>query len=473
MSWRLFQCQSTSLSTRGAFFLYNWYVPLWIVCSLSLLLSSTTAWAQSGDHWEDKRRKQGDDYVNRERKRSEDSIDKGRNRSNDKPPPWKADKSNRPVPLDCAPGTGPNASGTECVLNWNCAKNEGLTPGGQCKCLDGYSRDPKTQQCTVFSMEAFRATRVRRRSPAEAARIERDYQARERWKKLSARRPADMDVLCREGQASCLQLGKKYEQKRQFDRALAHYEQGCMGGAPQMDACRRALEVHGAGHQSLVLRANYDDAKSACSSGTDSACAAAVLRIGWRRRVETKPERAFSGLFMSAHGVSVTDGDLIDAPYLGNFRMDAQRTEAEGLIGLAIAMNLEIGFGSRGGFGYQTNWHAGLTARSASAWLGATVGAGLSGLTGDRIPFAVQGGPQVIAGFAGDSFAVIASAGPNWVSGDRRQDGSDTAPFGDELQASVNIGLPQFGLGIGANYAELMGTRLFGLSLSMVQLDQP
>jgi hypothetical protein len=149
----------------------------------------------------------------------------------------------------------------------------------------------------------------------------------------------------------------------------------------------------------------------------------------------------------------------------GAFELDARWTEAEArddvltaglrlrafasktVVGYMGGLDLHLGAGTGGGFAYDGNLYL-VGAGLELGWVtvGAVVGGGMSGVTG-REPFALQAPVELLAalvphrrvrlhGWARASFVALA---------DGRQNGSERAPFGDELEAGVALRLGRGG----------------------------
>ena len=132
--------------------------------------------------------------------------------------------------------------------------------------------------------------------------------------------------------------------------------------------------------------------------------------------------------------------------------------------------------GSSGGLVYETNAYllgAGLRF-GESSYLAACGGAGLSGASG-ALPFAWQFPAELSAEVQAGPLRVALWSKLLWTTGaDARSEGSSSVSFADELSvgASIRLGRPtrywknrttSHGYFLGAQYKELMGTRLIGV----------
>ena len=146
-------------------------------------------------------------------------------------------------------------------------------------------------------------------------------------------------------------------------------------------------------------------------------------------------------------------------------------------MGPAFGMDLGLGSGLDGGFLYDLRMLVGpgvTMGRHVS--VGALAGAGISGLTGDHIPFGVDLPVEVFLATDVTTYAQVRLWGrSSWIAAcDARQNGADHAPFGDEVWTGVSFVLGEdgrgenrrrFGLAVGLTYGELLGTRFGGLSV--------
>lgn len=147
-------------------------------------------------------------------------------------------------------------------------------------------------------------------------------------------------------------------------------------------------------------------------------------------------------------------------------------------LGIMAGIDARFGGGLQGGFAYDGGLlPVGVALRLGRVGVvGILAGVNLSGVTG-HVPFAVEypiearlelglGRHLHLSGFGRASFITIA---------DRRQNGAEHAPFGDELRAGVSLRLGRGGrrhqeswgngIYVGALYGESLGTRELGLVL--------
>jgi|GEM_PF-2826553 len=146
-------------------------------------------------------------------------------------------------------------------------------------------------------------------------------------------------------------------------------------------------------------------------------------------------------------------------------------------MGPAFGMDLGLGSGLDGGFLYDLRMLMGpgvTMGRHVS--VGALAGAGISGLTGEHIPFGVDVPVEIFVATDLTTYAQVRLWGrTSWIAAcDARQNGADHAPFGDEVWAGVSFVLGEdgrgenrrrFGLALGFTYGEMLGTRFAGLSV--------
>ena len=147
-------------------------------------------------------------------------------------------------------------------------------------------------------------------------------------------------------------------------------------------------------------------------------------------------------------------------------------------IGFALGTDVELGGGFNGGFLYEYRIVAGLgTAIGRHVSIGLVSGAGIGGLTGGHIPFGVDIPVESFVGVeAGAPVRLEAWARTSFVlaSGDR-QDGSETAPFGDEFSTGLGALVDfvgdsdrsRLGLSVRGAYRELMGTHAYDVSVGI------
>ncbi len=147
-------------------------------------------------------------------------------------------------------------------------------------------------------------------------------------------------------------------------------------------------------------------------------------------------------------------------------------------IGFALGTDVELGGGFNGGFLYEYRIVAGLgTAIGKHVSIGLVSGAGIGGLTGGHIPFGVDIPVESFLGVeAGAPLRLEAWARTSFVlASDDRQDGSETAPFGDEFSTGLGALLDfmgdsersRLGLSVRGAYRELMGTHAYDVSVGI------
>jgi hypothetical protein len=147
-------------------------------------------------------------------------------------------------------------------------------------------------------------------------------------------------------------------------------------------------------------------------------------------------------------------------------------------IGFALGTDVELGGGFNGGFLYEYRIVAGLgTAIGRHVSIGLVSGAGIGGLTGGHVPFGVDIPVESFVGVeAGAPLRLEAWARTSFVlASDDRQDGSETAPFGDEFSTGLGVLLDfmgdsersRLGLSVRGAYRELMGTHAYEVSVGI------
>ncbi len=147
-------------------------------------------------------------------------------------------------------------------------------------------------------------------------------------------------------------------------------------------------------------------------------------------------------------------------------------------VGFAAGMDTELGGGFNGGFLYEYRMVAGLgTAIGRHVSLGVVSGAGIGGLTGGHIPFGVDIPVESFVGVeAGEPLRLEAWARTSFVlASEDRQDGSETAPFGDEFSTGLGALLDfagdsersRVGLSVRGGYREVMGTHAYDVSVGI------
>lgn len=145
-------------------------------------------------------------------------------------------------------------------------------------------------------------------------------------------------------------------------------------------------------------------------------------------------------------------------------------------VGLVGGCDFAVGGG--GGFLYNLRFVAGLGAPFGKRFhVLLTSGFSADGITGDRVPFGMSVPLELQAGFDwGASLYTAAWVRPAWVTNsDARQNGSATAPFGDEMSSGLYLvwgdaddGQLEYvstGLGVGFVYTELLDTRAVELRI--------
>lgn len=145
-------------------------------------------------------------------------------------------------------------------------------------------------------------------------------------------------------------------------------------------------------------------------------------------------------------------------------------------VGWATGADLMFGTTGEGGFVYELNLYAaGVGLRSERGAVSLLAGGGMGGITGDRVGFGLQLPIELHAVVpVGDDVRLRSYARAQFVfEDDARQNGSDLAPFGDELRAGVGILFghdratddDQWGYWTGVSYSELMGVKMITLDL--------
>lgn len=175
------------------------------------------------------------------------------------------------------------------------------------------------------------------------------------------------------------------------------------------------------------------------------------------------------------HAEEPVAGDLEDVATAGlRLRTFAGKT----VVGYMAGIDLHLGAALQGGFAYDANLYLlGVGVElGGHVSLGVLAGGGLSGVTA-REPFALQAPIELVValaphrrvrlhGWARASFVALA---------DRRQNGSEAAPFGDELEAGLALRLgrgdrdhmQRWGNGyfLAALYGERQGATWAGLAV--------
>ena len=156
-------------------------------------------------------------------------------------------------------------------------------------------------------------------------------------------------------------------------------------------------------------------------------------------------------------------------------------------IGFAAGTDMALGGGFSGGFLYELRMLGGVgTGISDFLTFGVVTGLGFDGLTGGHIPFGVDFPVEAFLALeGGDLFRLGTWARTSWIlASDDRQDGSENAPFGDELSTGVTLLLGDAhgthnrdrpGLSLQGAYHELMGTHAYeasvGFGVSFLELE--
>jgi hypothetical protein len=145
-------------------------------------------------------------------------------------------------------------------------------------------------------------------------------------------------------------------------------------------------------------------------------------------------------------------------------------------VGFAAGMDLELGGGLSGGFFYEYRMLIGLgSALGKHVSFGLVTGLGLGGLTGGHIPIGFEIPVEAFGAVElGSHLRASGWARSSWIFGsDARQDGADTAPFGDELSTGMSLLLgsgdshrtDRMGVALRGGYRELMGTHGYEVSV--------
>lgn len=158
-------------------------------------------------------------------------------------------------------------------------------------------------------------------------------------------------------------------------------------------------------------------------------------------------------------------------------------------IGFAAGTDIALGGGFSGGFLYELRMLAGLgTGISDFLAFGIVSGLGIDGLTGGYVPFGVDVPVEAFLAVEGGDFVRLGTwARTSWIlASDERQDGSDNAPFGDELSTGVTLlfggshgsyNRDRHGLSLQGAYHELLGTHAYevsvGVGFSFLELEGP
>ncbi len=144
-----------------------------------------------------------------------------------------------------------------------------------------------------------------------------------------------------------------------------------------------------------------------------------------------------------------------------------------GAVGGAVTVNAGVGSSADGGFAYGLDLGIGLGARMGRAQLGATIGAGLSGISAGVVPFALQVPVIAFVGIPLGPIRLVGAVRGDWVfASDERQDGADTVTAFDEVGAEAGVFLDRekqsFGLVGWAR--EQLGTTIIGASFVYGQI---
>lgn len=145
-------------------------------------------------------------------------------------------------------------------------------------------------------------------------------------------------------------------------------------------------------------------------------------------------------------------------------------------VGFAAGMDLDLGGGFSGGFLYESRVLIGLsTAFGRHVSLGVVTGLGVGGLTGGHIPIGMEIPVEAFGAVElGSHLRASGWARSSWIVGsEARQDGSDGAPFGDELSTGMSLLLgwddenrsDRTGVAMRGGYRELMATHGYEFSV--------
>jgi hypothetical protein len=139
-----------------------------------------------------------------------------------------------------------------------------------------------------------------------------------------------------------------------------------------------------------------------------------------------------------------------------------------GPVGGAVTSNGALGSTADGGLVYGLDVGLGLGARYGRAQLGATIGAGVSGITGGILPFAFQVPVIAYVGIPLGPLRVVGAVRGDWLfASDDRQDGAETVTAFDEVGAEAGLFLDRrdHSIGLLGWAREQQGTSLIGASL--------
>ncbi|MBT8495251.1 MAG: hypothetical protein KJO07_19550 [Deltaproteobacteria bacterium] len=199
----------------------------------------------------------------------------------------------------------------------------------------------------------------------------------------------------------------------------------------------------------------------ASSAGTGGSTAGSRAS---RRRSQRARGRMISGVQLAV--ANVDGGEIPDAglatalSYLFHMRFGGEP------VGFMGHIELETGFGTDGGLVYGTYLEPyGFALGTSDYYLGLAPGVGLSGWTGGRLNFGWHAGVLASAAANLGPVQLLAGVRAIAVTGDERQNGSESAPFGDELEAQLDLMYTSgrgTTWGLGAVYKEARGSTFVG-----------